>query len=193
MLAGVIATGLAMSGCGVGLVDTSTTGPLTLSGKAMGGQQGVAGATIQLYRAGRTGNGSAAVPLLTTAVTTDKFGFFNITGDYGCQSSTDQVYLMATGGNPGMAAGTNNTSIAMMAALGDCGTLLSNGASQFIWVNEITTAAAAWALAPFMTGPASVGASATNAAGLRNAFLDAGLLANTTTGNPGDELDRPDD
>ncbi len=184
MLAGLVAAGLAMSGCGVGLVDTSTTGSLALGGKAMGGQQGVAGATIQLYRAGKMGNGSAAVPLLTTAVTTDKFGFFSITGDYGCQSSTDQVYLMATGGNPGMAAGTNNTSIAMIAALGDCGTLLSNGANQFIWVNEITTAAAAWALAPFMTGPANVGASATNAAGLRNAFLDAGLLANTTTGNP---------
>ncbi len=170
-----------VAGCGAGVADTTVAGPLALNGSVMGGQQGVAGATIKLYNAGKSGNGSAATSMLTVPVSTDKFGFFGITGDYSCASSTDQVYMVALGGNPGV--GQNNSAIAMMAALGNCGDLLASGANRFIFMNEITTVAAAWALAPFMTGPANLGASATNSQGLRNAFLDAGLLANTTTGN----------
>jgi len=47
-----------------------------------GGQQGVSGATIQLYAAGATGYGLAATALLTTTVTSHAAGSFNITGDY---------------------------------------------------------------------------------------------------------------
>lgn len=176
----LLAAGL-VAGCGAGPAETAVAGPVTLNGSVLGGQQGVAGATIKLYSAGKSGNGSAATSLLTVPVTTDRFGFFGITGDYSCANSSDQVYIVALGGNPGV--GQNNAAIAMMAALGNCGDLLASGANRFIFMNEITTVAAAWALAPFMTGPANLGASSTNALGLGNAFLDAALLANTTTGN----------
>ncbi len=179
-VAGLLPVLILLAGCGTGTLQTSTSGALATNGSVMGGQQGVAGAAIALYRAGKTGNASAASSMLTTAVTTDKFGFFRITGDYSCASASDQVYIVATGGNPG--TGGNNSAIAMMAALGNCGDLLAGGDSRFITINEITTAAAAWALAPFMSGPDHVGASATNAAGLQNAFLDSALLANTSTG-----------
>ena len=44
LIAGLAVVGSAMTGCGAGVVVTSTTGSLTLGGKALGGQQRVAGA-----------------------------------------------------------------------------------------------------------------------------------------------------
>jgi hypothetical protein len=52
-------------------------------------------------------------------VPTDANGNFSITGDYLCTPDS-QVYLYASGGNPGMAPGTNNTAIGLIAVLGDC-------------------------------------------------------------------------
>ena len=82
-----------------------------------GGQQPVVGATIQLYTVGTTADGSSATPLLTSTVTSDSTGSFTITGLYSCTNAT-QVYIVATGGNPGLS--TANPNIALMAALGPC-------------------------------------------------------------------------
>ena len=49
-------------------------------------------------------------------------------------------------------------------------------------MNEVTTVAAGYALAPFMAAFDHVGASSTNQLGLRNAFLNAHLLADPSTG-----------
>jgi hypothetical protein len=152
---------------------------LTVSGRVHGGQQAVVGAHIQLYVAGNAGNGSASSPLLNTTVNSGADGNFSITGDYSCPSATAQVYLVATQGNPGLGSSGNNPALAMMAPLGSCGNL---SPTQFITINEVTTVAAAWALAPFTKDIADIGASSTNAAGLANAFLNAQLIANTTNG-----------
>jgi sugar lactone lactonase YvrE len=170
---------LSVTGCGIGTTAPSDVVPLTVSGRVHGGQQAVVGAQIQLYVAGSAGNGSASSPLLNNAVTSGQDGSFSITGDYSCPSANSQVYLVATQGNPGLGSGGNNPALAMMAALGSCGNL---SPSQFIWINEVTTAAAAWALAPFTTDIAHIGASSTNSVGLANAFLNAQLIANTTNG-----------
>ncbi|HEY1741722.1 MAG TPA: hypothetical protein VGG18_01050 [Granulicella sp.] len=168
-----------LSGCGSGVVATSSIGTLGIQGKVRGGQQPVTSASIFLYSAGKTGNGSAATSMLNSPVITDSNGSFTIVSDYTCASSTDQVYLVATGGDPGLGNGVNNTAIVLMTALGNCGNLST---IPFVTINEVTTAAAAWTLAPFMTSYAKVGASATNALGISNAFLDAQLLANLGTG-----------
>ena len=152
------------------------------SGRVIGGQQSIVGASISLYAAGTAGNGLGASSLLTAPVTSGAYGNFAITGDYACPASSTQVYLVARGGNPGLAAGTNNSAAVLMAALGDCGNL---SPATFVNINEVTTVAAAWALAPFLGSGATVGASATNSTGLRNAFLVAGNLANTATGTAG--------
>jgi streptogramin lyase len=145
-----------------------------------GGEQPVSNASIMLYAAGATGNGTGATNLLAPYnVTTDSSGSFTITGDYVCPDATTQVYLVAQGGNPGLVAGTYNSSLTLMAALGDCGALSS---SSYIIVNEVTTVAAAWALAQFLGLGANVGSSSTNATGLSNAFSVANTLANTGTG-----------
>ena len=170
-----------LSGCGSGVVATSSIGTLGIQGKVRGGQQPVTSASIFLYSAGKTGNGSAATSMLNSPVITDANGSFTIASDYTCASSTDQVYLVATGGDPGLGNSTNNTAIVLMTALGNCGNLST---IPFVTINEVTTAAAAWTLAQFTTSYANVGASATNAQGISNAFLDAQLLANLGTGAP---------
>jgi len=179
-----------LTGCAMGNMssaDMPVSGTLSISGVVHGGQQAVSGGTIQLYTAGTSGNGSAATAMITgTTVTTGPDGSFNITGDYSCAHSTDQVYLTATGGNPGLTSGTNNDALVLLAAIGNCG-LLSSGTIQFLSINEVTTVAAVYALAPFISSSATnayanIGATSTNSAGLANAFLDAQLLANIGTG-----------
>jgi sugar lactone lactonase YvrE len=170
------------TGCGRSpeAVSDAGGGLIQLSGIVHGGQQPVSGAAVQLYAAGRGGNATGATAKLTTAVTTDSNGFFSLTGDYTCTNANDQMYLVGSGGNPGLAAGTNNAALVMMAALGPCSGL---SAGTYTYMNERTTAAAAWALGQFMTSPANLAASSTNySTGLTNAFLDAQLLANTTNG-----------
>jgi streptogramin lyase len=126
--------------------------------------------------------------LLTKTVTTNGAGSFAITGDYSCPSASTQVYIVATGGNPGLALGTNNTALTMMAALGPCGNLTS---STFIFIDEVTTVASVYALAPFMStgGGTKLGATSTNAQGLANAFATVNNLVNTAQGTaPGPNL-----
>jgi hypothetical protein len=119
-------------------------------------------------------------------VISDATGSFSITGDYTCPSSTSQLYIVATGGNPGLAPGTNNAAIALMAALGPCnlyGSQYTLDPNSFITINEVTTVASVYALAAFMGGDAAhVGASSTNAVGLANSFQLVNNLVNTTTG-----------
>ncbi|HXS11608.1 MAG TPA: hypothetical protein VN734_02830 [Acidobacteriaceae bacterium] len=171
---------LLVTGCGMGTSAAPDPVQLTVNGRVHGGQQAVAGAHIQLYVAGNAGNGSASSALLNTTVSSGSDGTFSITGDYSCPSPTAQVYLVATQGNPGLGSGGNNPALAMMAALGSCGNLTP---TQFLWINEVTTVAAAWALAPFTQDISHIGASSTNAAGLANAFLNAQHIADTSTGN----------
>ncbi len=148
-----------------------------IHGNIHGGQQPVAGALVQIYQAGTgiAGYGAGATGLIASGgVTTDANGNFNITGKYICTAGS-QVYILATGGNPG--AGTNSA-LALITGLGLCDNVTAN---TFVQVNEVTTVATVWALSPFMTGTV-IGAPATNAAGLASAFADIPTLVNTTSG-----------
>ncbi len=185
-LAGLGAVAILFS-CGAGSArrDVAST---SLRGAVHGGQQPVSGASIQLYAAGATGYGSAAATLLTSAVASDASGNFTITGLYTCPSASTQVYLVASGGNPGLTPGTNNSALAMMAALGSCGNL---NTSTFVNIDEMTTVASVYALAQFMSsgGGANLGASSTNAQGLANAFATVNNLVSVKSGTaPGPSL-----
>jgi hypothetical protein len=176
-------------GCATGVPSIATSSTPQLRGMVHGGSQPISGAVIQLYAAGTTGYGTGATALLNTPVTTDANGTFSITGDYTCPSSTSQLYLVATGGNPGLTPpSTNNAAIVLMTALGPCtlyGSQSTLNPNSFIFMNEATTVASVYALAPFMTyGTTQVGASSTNSLGLANAFLTVPNLVNTSTGTP---------
>jgi sugar lactone lactonase YvrE len=170
------------------LTGTGGAANLGLQGTVVSGSQPIENASVQLYAAGAAGNGSAARTMLSTPVTTNAAGnFYLATGSplaltFTCANPTDQIYAVATAGNPGlMPASTSNASLIMITALGNCGALSTTSS---ITINELTTAAAAWTLAPFTASATSIGASATNHAGIANAFLDAQLLANSATGEP---------
>jgi hypothetical protein len=151
-----------------------------VSGAVYGGQQPISGASIQLYAAGAGGDGSAATPLLTWSVFTDNSGSFNLTGVYACPTAATEVYLVAIGGNPGLMNGGTNAQIALVTALGPCGNLT---ASTSVEVNEVTTVAAAYALAPYMKSYSEVGSNASDAQMMADAFTMAAELASTGTGS----------
>jgi sugar lactone lactonase YvrE len=151
------------------------TGAVQLAGKVYGGQNPVVGASIQLYGVSSTMAGAAS-PLISSPPLSVAGGQFSITGMYSCAGVSD-VYLVATGGNSGSGTNSNMT---LVAALGQCSNLTP---STTILVNELTTVAAAYALAPFSTGYLNVGG--TNATALDTAFQTANVLVVSSTGVAG--------
>lgn len=170
---------LLLTGCGMGVAANSNSQQLgsmqgpALNGKALGGLQAIAGGVVQLYQvgtgavAGSAGYSANAISLLTTTVTTSdgkgiaatgNTGNANntlssdsfITGGYSCAAGS-QVYITIAGGSPDNVATDTNPNIALVAAPGSCSTLLANASTAFIFVNEVSTVAAAYALAQFAT------------------------------------------
>ena len=197
---------LVLNGCTASpgsLVGSSTPPAATVAGTAItgrvhGGQMPISGASVYLFAANTTGYGQQSISLLTDNVlsqnppggesggnyyaTTDSNGDFAITSDYTCPSSTSQVYLYAVGGSAGSGS---NSAIGLLAGLGSCGTLLSEGATYpFIYVNEVSTIATAYAIAGYASSPTQVSSSGTSLAltGITNAFAAIPNLENMSTG-----------
>jgi hypothetical protein len=181
-----------LAGCANGNAGTGVKSvapaALRLTGRVYGGQNPVAGASIQLYTVGTTGLGSASTGMIAAPLpTTDQYGNYSIGGVYGdCTGDTPGtapgtlVYLVASGGSS--IAGETNSNLLLMAALGPCSAL---GPNTIIDVNEVTTVAAAYALAPFAKDYAHIGATGTYPAGLVAALQNASLLADTGSGSTG--------
>ncbi len=199
---GLACLGVSLVGCAGGISDDTSAKSVVPSARAItgnvhGGQNPVIGAAIQLYAVGSGSPFAAATPLIsvadqvvynsgapagTTGALTNSAGDFYISGDYTCPTPSPQVYLVATGGNSGSGS---NAAIALMAPMGDCATLVANAASTIVQINEVTTIASVYALAPFMSGYKNVGATAVNAPGLIQAAANFKSLANITTGLAG--------
>ena len=183
---------LALTGCTLN-VDSAPATPIASSigaiqGKAQGGSQAIVGAKVYVYAAATSGYGAASTLLSATPATTDGNGGFNITASYTCTSG-QQVYLYTSGGNTG--SGTN-TAASLMAILGTCpatGTLALT--TPFIFVDEVSTVAAAYAFSGFavdathvaddeaVTGNTTQTLAQT---GMANAFANAANLVNVATG-----------
>jgi hypothetical protein len=171
-----------LSGCSLGNWNSPSTAWTTtshISGVVHGGQQPVSGATIQLYsvNTSTTAGASSLIPMGT--VTTVSDGSFNITGLYTCPVSNPLVYLLSTGGNPGLGGTVNNTDISLMAAIGTCATLKT---TPYIVINELTTVAAAVALSSFMTDGTHVGTNSTNLLSIAGQFQQATSIVPLGTG-----------
>ena len=166
------------TGCQPAVQIESVSPSAGYQGMVHGGQQPVAGASIQLYTVGTTGDGSPATPLLATPATTNQSGEF-LFGKFKCPSSSALVYVVATGGNPGLGPSVVNKGLALMATIGTCGSI---NASTNVAINELTTVGAVYSLAAFMTSPAAVGSGPTDAPALANAFTLSTQLVNMATG-----------
>lgn len=183
----LLAAALTLTGCGGTISHNSDPSPpppptgtgVAIHGHALAGTEPLIAATVQLFAAGTTGNGSAPTPLSTSALT-DSAGAFTIPAGYTCPTAASQLYLVARGGS---STPTPNPDIALTVPLGRCDAVASN--SSFV-LNEATTAATAWALAPFLSPAGNLGASVTNTTGLANAVRIAlSLTGNTTGSSPG--------
>jgi hypothetical protein len=201
-----------LSGCGsfqqipiTPLTSTSTIAPATpastpgspIVGNVHGGDLPIVGAHIYLFAANPAGYGAPSISMLNPAqpgvafdatgyyVLTDSYGYFQIGGDYTCTTG-QQVYLLSIGGNPGLPAGQVNPAISLMAAMGACPEGQTNLASTvpYIFVNEVSTVAAVYALSGFMTDATHVSSASTPGAlqGLANAFLTVTNLVDTPSG-----------
>lgn len=174
-----------LTGCGAGV--SSAVAPVQIvtgsraAGSVMGGQQPVAGVTLRLYQTSTAGYGQSSTPLGGVFPTTQS-GNFNLPS-FSCTSGT-QLFLVGTGGTP--IGGSPNASLALMTGLGSCSNF---NPGNFININELTTVAAVYALAPFMSSPTSIGAPATNQLGLGNAMAVINQVVNSTNGTlPGPAL-----
>jgi hypothetical protein len=184
--AAILATAgaIALAGCATNSTANFAVPATSPHGEAFGGQQPVTSMTLQLYAAEGNGYGSPATGLFAMPLpTTNSSGGFTFPA-YTCPTASTQVYLVGTGGDPiaGNTGGAANSNLSLMVALGSCGNL----PGTHIHMNELTTVAAVWALAPFMSGSTTsylnVGATTTNATGLALAFEASGEVVNTSSG-----------
>jgi streptogramin lyase len=201
---------MALTGCTLSTTAAPTPEPgVAISGIVHGGQGPIVGAHVYLFAANAgvltpntNGYGNASKSLLTSGTldssggptngdyyvtTVGPGGTFSITSDYTCTGG-QQVYLYALGGDPGLGSGTN-AAVGLLAALGTCpgttgttGETFSSGLTVFM--NEVSTVAAAYAFAGFATDAVHVSSSGTAAAklGIANAFVNAAVLETLSTG-----------
>jgi hypothetical protein len=184
---------LELTGCSLGMApDLFLYTPAAVQGYVHGGQQPVVGAHVYLMAANTTGYGKPSIPILQASATgssdtlgayvlTDVNGFFTVTSDYSCTAG-QQVYALALGGNPGY-GGTNSAS-GMMAIVGNCpgGTFINT--VPFIWINEVSTVAAAYAMSGYATDALHVSSPSTTLAmtGIANAFANAANMVDLANG-----------
>ena len=192
--AALMSCALILSACsGVPVSNPSQTNQaqgVTLQGRVHGGQQPITNAHVYLYAANTTGYGNASVSLLKSTgsntfsdgtnyyVKTDSNGNFTISGDYSCPSSTSQVYIYSIGGSPGATA---NPVAGLMAALGTCATPIT---TSFIFVDEVSTIATAYAIAGYTKDATDVSSSGSPLAitDIANAFATVTNLESLSTG-----------
>ncbi len=189
-----------LAGCALGTAPSQLgTANVTVGGTVHGGQAPVTNSNIALFVTTPAGTGSSAygasLTPAATATSDSVAGTWKITTSYSCPAGS-YAYVVATGGNPGGPANTDNSALFLVAALGSCGSI---GANTFVDINEVTTVAAAYTLGGFapaggagmteaaITGKGSVPAitaSAANAQGLGDAFGNAANIVNIATGQP---------
>jgi streptogramin lyase len=163
---------------------TSNVPGVGFTGVVKAGSTPVIGASVQVYAAGVTGNGSTPTALLSTALTTNASGEFSVPATFTCPLSNSVLYVVSKGGQAG-SGGVSNAGLSLATVLGTCGSLKS-GAS--FTINEETTVAAAFAMAQFFEGE-NLGATATNSSGIGLAAATFANLVNAAPGvAPGAEL-----
>jgi hypothetical protein len=185
LMAVAIAPGYALST----VVTAAYTITLAPDGRVMHGNTPVSGAHVYLLAGNTNGYGNASVSLLNSAltgasdtlggyVTAAADGSFTISGMYQCTPNT-QVYAYALGGNAGSG---DNAATGLLAILGNCPQSGSFTTNSPFTMNEVTTFAAAYAMAGFANDATHVSSSGTPLAqtGIANAFANAVNLADST-------------
>ncbi len=180
-------------------VSNEASSPGAIGGRVHGGNQPVAGATVNLYFAGQGTHASGAKLVATTKTADDNAGSFSFTklpdsdtvnpttNTFSCPVSgtaTPYVYVVARGGNTLNThdSSVNNTAAVFIAPMGLCNQLTS---STFVYMSEAVTAATVAAVHQYMNvNTGDIGADSILAAydGLQNAFATVSNLVSLSTG-----------
>jgi len=162
-LASTATLAISLTGCGIGPADTTPTGSFNtaahvLSGKVHGGPNPVAGATVVIWATNSSTPLDEADQVGASAhQDTNAYGEFSFSTAYNCPAG-QFVYIQTYGGNTG--GNSTNTDAVLVAALGRCEDLYNYNSTSgtytgwkagTIFVNEVTTVAAAYALGQFST------------------------------------------
>jgi hypothetical protein len=174
---------------------------VTMSGQQgvmHGGQSPILGAHIYvLTPAQSTTQGAASVSLLTSGDGSDQIGWYVTTQSpygsftlpaYNCPSANAPIYLYGSGGDAQTGYGASgNPAISQAVYVGPCGSI---NAQTFIYMDEVTTVALAYAVAGYATDPRHISYSGSQASltGIENAFANGDNLANTQYGYAYDEI-----
>ena len=201
-----------IAGCSTSFTPVLTDQPeiiegQPLSGSTYGGQQPITGAHLYILGSSTAGYGAASVSLIQSCnsscnssypshqdssgnnyVVTGTNGSYSLVrAQYACTAG-QQVYLYTVGGNPGNPGGQTNSAAGLMAILGTC---ISTGSglslvpvNGYVSENEVSTVAAAYAMAGFAVDATHVGSSGTPLAktGIQNAFNNSANLYNIVGG-----------
>ena len=186
-----------LSGCALNSSGPSDTMVSQVSGVVHGGQSPIQGASVVLYVTASISPGYLHPGVVIGTATTDVNGNFTVSPSATTSNcpAGQYAYISSAGGYPSGSPALVNNSTLLVAALGACANISS---STNVVINEVTTVAAAYALSGFMGTTANgsiyqanVGSSgmnnavtgtATQAAGLGHAFLNAANLASYATG-----------
>lgn len=147
-----------LTGCGVGMIAGPTDTPgFKISGNVHGGPLPIQGATIRLMTTASNGTwqastgsykGTATTQLTTTS---NNYGFFTFPETGWACPAGQYAYVTVTGGHT--AAQTNNN-VVQVGVIGSCSDKLANQGqydSVNVFVSELSTIAAGYALRDFIT------------------------------------------
>lgn len=147
---------LALAGCGANVQSagpSDATAAVNIAGHVHGGVFPIEGATIRLMETQSNGYGGAAVTLATT--TSDQNGYFNFTypsGGWTCPTGQYTYITVTSGYTVNLGTTTDNNDVIQVGVIGACSYLAaSEVANVNVFVSELSTVAAAYALGNFIT------------------------------------------
>ena len=153
-LTGVVAvlslTGfLPLAGCGVHGDDLASAVPTPMAamhGSVLGGVYPIQYATVRLMETQNNGYGGAAKQLAVT--TSDNLGNFNFSNSVTCDPG-QYVYMTVSSGQT--ISGSVNNDVVQVGVIGSCSVDLVNPQNVNVYLSELSTVAAAYALGNFIT------------------------------------------
>ena len=188
-----------LTGCALHSTASNPKVSFAVAGTVHGGQSPVSGAHVYLIQQNPDGT-PTSVDLIASKnaatgasnpsdsvgyyVPTDSGGNFSLTNNYSCTADYP-VYIVALGGNPGLAAGTNNAALAETSYLGICRNA-EFPSTVMVDVSETSTVAMVYATGGSLQSLANLGYSGEAQGTFANLVdLASGSARTVTTGGNG--------
>lgn len=148
---------LSLTGCGVDTAALVTATPAAstvsrpIQGHVHGGVYPIQNATVRLLETQSNGYGGAAKALLPP-VTTDQYGYFTFPStSFTCDTGQFAYLTVSSGSTQNLASSVPNNNVLQVGVIGSCATLIADFNTINVFLSEVSTVAAAAALANFIS------------------------------------------